>query len=275
MKWKIWQFKEVKKLKKIDIFAQRKLTAAFIVVLFFIGYFVSAYITNFRGPIAAQSVPGGIIWLFQQFVPTERAIGYLPVILKQLLDTVFISIAATMIASVFSLFIAIIGSRETGVNAWTQIAAKIIASVFRNIPIVAWSIMLILSFRQSQFTGFLALFFTTFGHMTRAFMETIDETSSGTIEALEATGGSYFHIIFQGVIPTVSAQMISWLLYMIENNVRDATLVGILTGTGIGFQFDIFYKSFRYDAAGMVILVLMCVVIGIELVSNKVRRVIL
>lgn len=262
-------------MKNLDIFAKRKLNTIIILILFVTLYFISTYLTNFRGLFAAQSVPEGIVWLFQQFIPTERSLGWLPIILRQLVGTVFISVTATMVASVFALLMAMIGSRETGLNSITQFFAKGIASIFRNIPVVAWSIMLVLSFRQSQFTGFLALFFTTFGHLTRAFMETIDETSGGTIEALEATGASYLHIVFQGVIPTVSAQMVSWLLYMVENNVRDATLIGILTGTGIGFQFDLYYRSFRYDGAGMVILVLMIVVIGIEMLSNRVRRAII
>ena len=59
---------------------------------------------------------------------------------------------------------------------------------------------------------------------------------------------------------------------MIETNIRDATLVGILTGTGIGFVFDIYYKSFRYDIAGLTILAIVIVVIACEVVSNFVRR---
>lgn len=62
---------------------------------------------------------------------------------------------------------------------------------------------------------------------------------------------------------------------MIENNVRDATLVGILTGTGIGFIFDVYFKSFRYDAAGMTVLAIIIVVIALETISNQIRRVIL
>ena len=66
--------------------------------------------------------------------------------------------------------------------------------------------------------------------------------------------------------------VVSWVLYMIETNIRDATLVGILTGTGIGFVFDVYYKSFRYDVAGLVLLCIILVVIACELVSNFVRR---
>lgn len=59
---------------------------------------------------------------------------------------------------------------------------------------------------------------------------------------------------------------------MIETNIRDATLIGLLTGTGIGFVFDVYYKSFRYDIAGLVILSIVLVVIACELISNFVRR---
>jgi len=54
--------------------------------------------------------------------------------------------------------------------------------------------------------------------------------------------------------------------------VREATLVGILTGTGIGFIFNLYYRSFRYDAAGLVILIVALIVLIIELVSNKIRK---
>ena len=53
---------------------------------------------------------------------------------------------------------------------------------------------------------------------------------------------------------------------------REATLVGILTGTGIGFIFNLYYRSFRYDAAGLVILIVALIVLIIELVSNKIRK---
>ena len=48
---------------------------------------------------------------------------------------------------------------------------------------------------------------------------------------------------------------------MIETNIRDATLIGLLTGTGIGFVFDVYYKSFRYDVAGLVILAIILAVV--------------
>jgi phosphonate transport system permease protein len=70
-------------------------------------------------------------------------------------------------------------------------------------------------------------------------------------------------------------QLTSWMLYMVETNARDATLVGILTGTGIGFLFDIYYKSLNYSSAALVVIGVVVVVLAIEATSNALRKIIL
>ena len=124
---------------------------------------------------------------------------------------------------------------------------------------------------KANLQAFWRYFIITFGYLTRAFSETIDDVAGDVIEALKSVGASYFQIIFCGVIPSISSQLLSWLLFFIETGVRESTLVGILTGTGIGFTFSLYYKSFRYDAAGLVILVVTIIVVGVEMLSNKLR----
>ena len=81
--------------------------------------------------------------------------------------------------------------------------------------------------------------------------------------------------ISRAVVPSSLPQMISWILYMIETNIRSATLVGLLIGSGIGFMFSIYFKSLQYKSASLVILCLVLVVLGIELISNALRRLII
>jgi phosphonate transport system permease protein len=133
----------------------------------------------------------------------------------------------------------------------------------------------LLSFGQNVLTGLLSLFIGTVGYLTRAYAEAIDETAESSVEALRASGASWLQTVAQAVFPSVLPQMTSWVLYMLETNIRDATLVGILTGTGIGFLFDIYYKSMNYSAAALVVLGIIIVVIAIESTSNALRKVIL
>jgi len=221
------------------------------------------------------SIFKALIWGASNFYPDGHAMSKLPDIVQKLWETVLMSIAATTLAAVFATLLALIGSRTTRIHPVFSIVARGVASIFRNIPLVAWAMILMLAFSQSLLTGYLALFFGSLGFLTRAFMETMDEASMQTVEALQATGASYPAIVLQAVLPSSLPQMISWVLYMIDTNIRDATLVGLLTGTGIGFSFDLYYKSFRFHEASLVVIMIVITVIVVEAISNYVRRIII
>ena len=230
-------------------------------------------ICNFSLPYAVTSVPAAFAWMLQNFVPSVESLQYLPLIIEQTVSTALDSVAATVVAAVVGVALAVLGSSSIGVEfAPLRAFIRAVASVFRNIPMIAWALLLLLSFKQNEFTGFLALFLTTFGQLTRFFLDTFDEIPGGPIEALRATGASYWQVVFQAGIPLAVADLMSWMLYMVETNIRSATLIGLLTGTGIGFVFNLYYTSFRYDTAGLVIIVTIVFVLVIEAVSNKARR---
>ena len=234
----------------------------------------SIFLTQYNVQRGFTSFFTAFVWGASNFYPDAKSMTKLPDILIKLKDTVLISIASTTVAGVFSLLLALMGSRATRINKFFTVVARGIASLFRNIPLVAWAMVLMLAFSQSSLTGFLALFLGSIGFLTRSFMEAIDEVSDNIIEALKATGASDLHIVFQAILPSSLPQIVSWLLYMIETNIRDATLVGLLTGTGIGFSFDVYYKAFDYHAASLVVVVTIIAVIIIERISNFVRGVI-
>ena len=239
----------------------------------------SIYYTNFEVKKAFTSIPKAIKWSTANFIPNKHVMDKLPKILKYLLNTFYISITSTMVATVFAVLFAFLGSETTRVSKIFGIITRGIASLFRNIPIVAWAMILLLSVGQSDVTGFLALFFVTFGFLTRAFMETIDEVGQESVEALKAAGADWWQISFNAVLPASLPQMISWTLFMIETNIRASTLVGMLTGTGVGFIFTLYYKAFHmeynYNAASLVVVCIVLTVFLIEFISNMIRRVIL
>lgn len=258
-----------------DIFRKRTTSALIFFCLVALLTAGSIIITQYNIQKGFTSFFKAFTWGASNFYPDAKSMSQLPDILIKLKDTVLISIASTTVGGVFSLFLAFMGSRATRIHNVFTVIARGIASLFRNIPLVAWAMVLMLAFSQSSLTGFLALFLGSIGFLTRSFMEAIDEVSDDIIEALRATGASDVHIVFQSILPSSLPQIVSWLLFMIETNIRDATLVGLLTGTGIGFSFDVYYKAFNYHTASLVVVVTIITVIMTERISNFVRRVIL
>ncbi|MFJ7972830.1 phosphonate ABC transporter, permease protein PhnE [Psychrobacillus sp. NPDC096389] len=255
--------------------SQRKWQTIIWIAIIIVFTYLASDITDFNIIHGIATLPSAVTWIFSNLYITPETLERLPKILEKLAETILMSIAATTTATVFSLFLGLMGSKTTGTSSVLGAFARFVASVARNIPVVAWALILLLSFGQNSMTGYLALFVGSLGFLTRAFIETIDEASHSAVEALRATGSTYFQIVFKAVIPQCLPQMISWILFMIETNIRSATLVGILTGTGIGYSFDLYYKTLNYNAVALVTFMIVISVIILELMSNRIRKVIL
>jgi phosphonate transport system permease protein len=258
-----------------DILKHRRQQYIIFFVVLIIAVVASGIITEYNFVRTFTSIPKAFAWLVNNFMPDQKALDNLPNIIEKLVETAMIAVVSTIVATPIGLFFALMGSKTTRVNNFLSTIARGIASIFRNIPVAAWAMIFLFSFNQSTFTGFLALGFVSFGFLTRTFMEAIDETAESSVEALRATGATYFQMIVQSVIPESLPQIISWVLFTIETNIRSATLVGILTGTGIGFAFDLYYKNDMYPSAALVVVGVVIVVLTIELISNRVRKAIL
>jgi phosphonate transport system permease protein len=258
-----------------EVFRKRKITFTLILLCVAALFVLSSVITDYDPVSGLASVPRAIIWIARHLIPDAKAFSRLPNILRKLIETAFISIAVTVTAGTVAFFFSLLGSKTTSSSGAVSRIVRIIASFFRNVPDVVWAMLLLFSFGQNVLTGFLALFATTFGLLTRTFIETIDEVSASCVEALKASGASYMQIVFQGIIPSAIAEIITWILYMIETNIRTSALIGILTATGIGYLFDLYYKRLDYPSAGLVAITIVILVILIETVTNQIRKVIL
>ena len=259
---------------KESVFRKRKITYSAVLVSILALYLVSSLITEFKLSEGIMAFPEAMAWITSTLVPDAKAFERVPKIWNKLMETALLSVAVTTIAAVMAFIFSLFGSRTLKFHRLINQIVRTVAAFFRNVPDVVWAMLLMFSFGQNILTGFFALFFTTFGLLTRSFIETIDEVSSDCVEALDATGADFAQIVFQGIIPSSITGIITWILYMIETNIRSSTLIGILTATGIGYLFDMYYKRLEFGSASLVVLSIVVLVIIIETISNQLRKVI-
>jgi phosphonate transport system permease protein len=257
------------------VFVKRKRTFTLSLLGVAVVYFISSTVTNYDLISGFESIPKAFAWIAKNLIPDDKSWSRLPNILTKLKETALLSVAVTVCAAICAFLFSLLGTRITKVNPWIARTARVTAAFFRNVPDVVWAMLLLFSFGQNILTGFFALFFATFGMLARVFMETIDEVSASCVEALRATGATYLQIVFQGVIPSSMPAIVSWALYMIETNIRSSTLIGVLTATGIGYLFDLYYKRMDYGSASLVVISIVALVITIETISNQIRKVIM
>lgn len=258
-----------------SVFRKRKITFTVVFLSIMALFVFSSLITEYNTLDGLLSIPKASKWIVTKLIPDAKAMERLPKILLKLEETAFLSIAVTVTSGICAFFFALLGSKTMRLHSAVSRSVRIIAAFFRNVPDVVWAMILLFSFGQNVLTGFIALFLYTFGLLTRAFIEAIDEVSAACVEALTATGATFMQIVFQGIIPSSIAEIITWALYMIETNIRNSTLIGILTATGIGAMFDLYYKRLDYASASLVVISIVVLVITIEMISNRIRKAII
>ncbi len=263
------------KATEIAVFSKRKRNFTLTIIVILALFVFASFVTEYDPVLGISSFPKAFKWIFTNMVPNEKALSRLPNILKKLMETALLSVAVTVCSAVCAFFFSLMGSNTTKVSPVLARMVRIIAAFFRNVPDVVWAILLMFSFGQNVLTGFFAMFLTTFGMLVRTFVETIDEVSADCVEALQASGASYMQTVFQAILPSSMAEIITWVLYMIETNIRTSTLIGLLTATGIGYLFDLYYKRLDYGSASLVAISIVLLVIILEIISGAIRKVIL
>lgn len=226
----------------MNYFKSKRLKTTLILLFFTASLVIASEMIGFDWLLMLQNFTKA----FQRFI-----VLYLPpdfsnfsMQLKELGSTILLSVSGAVTGMILAFFAALAISIKTGKIKSLKIPVRFIASLSRNIPEGVWAIILLLCFWFGEFLAYLVMCIISFGFLTRVFADAIDETNANAIEALEATGASYWQIVFHAIIPETLPALLSWSLYAIENNIRSATIVGMLAGGGIGFLIGN-YKDFR------------------------------
>jgi len=186
--------------------------------------------------------------------------------------TIALSVAAGTIGSALAYATAIGMSKRTGRIPLVKVLLRVVATFLRNVPAAIWAIVLLMAFWFGEFLALLVMSIGTFGFNARLFSDMIDETNHGSIEALEATGATYWQIIFQSVFPETLPVAISWTLYAIETNIRSATIIGILAGGGIGHLIGIYKHFRRFDELTAAVILVVITITAFDQLSIQIRK---
>ena len=182
---------------------------------------------------------------------------------------------AAVASFVTAFFVALFGSEKVSPFPRCAKFVRGFATFLRNIPALVWAFILFSSLGIGTGVGFVALCITSFAFMVRAFVETMEDVSQDCVESLQAVGASFPQRVSQAILPSCLSGFLSWFLYCVEVNIRASTIVGMVGGGGVGLTLFSYIKSFRYDIALSIILLIAAMVIVVDQITNKLRKEIL
>jgi phosphonate transport system permease protein len=153
-----------------------------------------------------------------------------------LAETVLMAFLGTMGAAMVALPLAFMAAKNfTPILIARQLVRRLFDFV-RGVDALIWTIILSRAFGPGPLTGALAILITDSGSFGKLFSEALENVDGKQIEGVGSTGAKPMQRYRFGVIPQVMPVLLSQILYFLESNTRSATIIGAITGGGIGLM---------------------------------------
>ena len=188
-----------------------------------------------------------------------------------MLETIEIAILGTFLAIVISIPIALFSARNLAPNFFIFLIARTITIFFRAIPEFIMAMILVIAIGFGAMPGVLALGFHTMGFLAIFYAEDIEHVNKGPIEALRSSGASKRQVIAFAIIPQIIPSFIANNLYILDRNVRMATMLGIVGAGGIGYELQSSFRMFEYQRVSAIIIIIFITIFLIDHMSSFIR----
>ena len=74
------------------------------------------------------------------------------------------------------------------------------------------------------------------------------------------------------VVPQILPSVIGNNLYILDRNVRMATMLGIVGAGGIGYELQSSFRMFNYPRVSAIIILIFMTIFAIDMVSSYIRK---
>ena len=207
--------------------------------------------------------------IFNRMLPPD--FSNLNNLILAMFETIEIAFLGTFIAIALSIPVGLFSARNLAPNYFVFLIARIITIFFRAIPEFIIAMILVIAVGFGAIPGVLALGLHTMGFLAKFYAEDIEHVNKGPIEALKSSGASKRQIISFAVIPQIIPSFVAYNLYILDRNIRMATMLGIVGAGGIGYELQSSFRMFEYQKVSAIILIIFITIFIIDHLSSYIR----
>jgi phosphonate transport system permease protein len=201
-----------------------------------------------------------------------RPLGYLGHVGIKILETLEIAVWGTLIGAILGMPLAMLAARNITANPGLRFLARSAVSFLRAVPELISALFLVIAYGFGPIAGFLALGLHGAGVLGKFYADDMENADRRPQEALEAIGAGRMAIWRMAVLPQVMPQYIGATLYVLDRNVRMATVIGLVGAGGIGQELKGRYDMYEYGHVGTILLAIFLVVLLLDQLSARLRQ---
>ncbi|WP_019370838.1 MULTISPECIES: phosphonate ABC transporter, permease protein PhnE [unclassified Sphingomonas] len=201
-----------------------------------------------------------------------RPYGYVAEVAAKMLETIEIALWGTIIALALGLPLALLGATNMAAPAPFRIAAHMVVAAFRAMPELVSALFLVVAYGFGPIAGILALGLYAAGFIGKFFADDMENADPGPQRALIAGGAGRLAVWRFAILPQVMPQFIAYTLYILDRNIRMATVVGLVGAGGIGQELKGRYDLYEYGHVATILIAIFLVVLALDQLSVRLRR---
>jgi len=193
-------------------------------------------------------------------------------VLGATLETIQMALAGTFLALLAAFPLGFLAARNTTPHPLVYQGVRLVLNLVRTIPDLALGLLFVAAVGLGAFAGTIALAIHTATVLGKLLSESVENIDEGVVEAIRATGAGYSQILSFAVLPQILPDLISFSLYRFETNIRAASVLGLIGAGGIGYLMNTSFRTFQYQEAAAIVLVLIALVMLVDYLSSRLRN---
>lgn len=202
-------------------------------------------------------------------------ISYYPKLIEGIGESFFIAIFATVAGALFALMLSYFTAYNTSPKRWLSLILKGIINIFRTFPPIITAIIFFRGVGPGPLAGAMALSIYTTGVLTKMYSEVLESTEKNIQNSIIVTGATGLESYRYGLFPHTFPTFLSLVLYRLESNIRNSTILGVIGAGGIGTILSMNITWRNWEKVGLLLLGISLMIIFIDRLSNYLRKVFL
>jgi phosphonate transport system permease protein len=200
-----------------------------------------------------------------------QPLGYVWTVLVKMIETLEIALWGTILAVLLSIPLSWFAARNYSPNRCTYTLARSLISLLRSAPELIVALFLVLAYGFGPIAGVLALGLHAAGFLGKFYAEDIENADKKPQEALEAIGAGKVKTLWYGVLPQVLPQYIAYTAYILDRNLRMATVIGLVGAGGIGQELKGRFDMYDYGHVTTILISIFIFVFVLDQLSARIR----
>ena len=203
------------------------------------------------------------------FFPPDFSVW--PETLRALGETAQIAVMATAFAIVIALPLGVAGAR-TLAPGWMVATARMTLNGIRTVPSLIWALIGVAIVGANPLAGVIGLTFYSVGYLGKFFSDAFESVDMEIARGLRAIGASRIQAFQHGVWPHAKPLVWSYVLWMIEYNLRSAAIIGYVGAGGLGVQLAGYQEYYQWEKFATVLLFILVLVTALDLLGEWIRQ---